>query len=498
MLSPIRQRFLHKTLSLESLATFLPGLKSEVKKFKAEERIESSSKKFSHCRTNLASQRTSSFSRGRNEAIDKKSKLKSANRFDRPRGSTSRYVGAKPPVIAKKTKLKAIEGSIRTIKVPSLVDTNFNQLLEKNLSTRLFELKNIQVPTAIQLALFQHLANSKVDLMVKAETGSGKSLGYVLAILDYLKNKPRREVEVMVLAPSVMLGEQVTGWLRELKPDVSVGNSIEDRPTVLVSTGRNDGLRTFLAAGNIIKPSLVVVDETDALLKPLRRFATAKERECRLKHPNTTLNLLQDLRKVNPSSRLVYISATLNRRTKNDLMKAKLLPRGAVFLDASPKEDVFFCPRSISHHHIFIPGETDFQSAFVLRIKQILQKEKCKGLLFLPATLSKSDLMHMLQQSNIKCDYLSRPFEKHAEEARLLVGSHSDARGLDMPSVGFVVLWGVPDTPNSYLHCAGRVGRMGKAGNVYSLLGPDPTDLHRYTSISQYLRFESQIISAAI
>lgn len=492
-----------QTLSLESLAGFLPSLKPTSPKSKSKRQV------YSRFRRDI----------DQNDIRNKfePGELSRERRPLRPMPTNEKRFSARPisnPAYRTygipntraliQRRIETSEGAIRTIKAAVReIGITFKDLVHEQLADHLIELKGIRVPTGIQLALLEHMKSNKGDLMIKAETGSGKSFGYVIAILEYLKKRRavRREVEVLVLGPSMMLGEQVIAWMRELSPETSVGDSLEDKPTVLVSTGRNDKLRTFLAAGNVLQPSLIVVDETDALLKPLRRFATAKERECRQKHPNSTLYLLKDLRRLNPDSRLIYVSATLNRMTRNDLKRARLLPRGALFLDASAQEETMFCPRAISHHHIFIPAkeeeEDQFQANFLRYLKAISEREKSKkGLMFLPPSFSKTEMVRMLQENDIECDFLERACAP-GNQPNLLVGSHTDARGLDIPEVAFVVNWGVPDSPNTYLHCAGRVGRMGKPGNVYNLLGPDPTDLHRYTSFSQFLRFESQIICTA-
>ncbi|KAG0348018.1 hypothetical protein BG004_006312 [Podila humilis] len=48
-----------------------------------------------------------------------------------------------------------------------------------------------------------------------------------------------------------------------------------------------------------------------------------------------------------------------------------------------------------------------------------------------------------------------------------------NARGLDLPGLSHVIIVGMPSAPSSYLHMAGRTGRMGKTGRVLTIIRDD-------------------------
>jgi len=56
------------------------------------------------------------------------------------------------------------------------------------------------------------------------------------------------------------------------------------------------------------------------------------------------------------------------------------------------------------------------------------------------------------------------------EGGRLLVSTFGSSRGLDLPAVDSVLLFSLPDSADQYLHVAGRTGRQGRIGRVFSLL----------------------------
>ena len=53
---------------------------------------------------------------------------------------------------------------------------------------------------------------------------------------------------------------------------------------------------------------------------------------------------------------------------------------------------------------------------------------------------------------------------------QVLIASDIAARGLDIKEVNYVINFDIPEDPNDYLHRAGRVGRAGKSGEVFSLV----------------------------
>ncbi|KAG0051390.1 hypothetical protein BGZ83_003813 [Gryganskiella cystojenkinii] len=55
----------------------------------------------------------------------------------------------------------------------------------------------------------------------------------------------------------------------------------------------------------------------------------------------------------------------------------------------------------------------------------------------------------------------------------IYVAHEANARGLDLPGLSHVYIVGIPSAPSSYLHMAGRTGRMGQKGTVVTILRDD-------------------------
>lgn len=68
------------------------------------------------------------------------------------------------------------------------------------------------------------------------------------------------------------------------------------------------------------------------------------------------------------------------------------------------------------------------------------------------------------------------------ENPTLLVATTASLRGIDLPDLSHVFIWGVVDG-NSYLHASGRVGRFGRKGRVVSVLPDERRQRDRYVRL---------------
>jgi len=55
----------------------------------------------------------------------------------------------------------------------------------------------------------------------------------------------------------------------------------------------------------------------------------------------------------------------------------------------------------------------------------------------------------------------------------IFIAHESNARGLDLPGLSHVFIVGLPSSPSSYVHMAGRTGRMGRKGKVVTIIRDD-------------------------
>ncbi|KAF9182154.1 hypothetical protein BGZ51_004903 [Haplosporangium sp. Z 767] len=72
----------------------------------------------------------------------------------------------------------------------------------------------------------------------------------------------------------------------------------------------------------------------------------------------------------------------------------------------------------------------------------------------------------------------------------IYLAHESNARGLDLPGLSHVYIVGLPSSPSSYLHMAGRTGRMGQKGQVVTILRDDGSLEDRARSLFRMLNVQ--------
>lgn len=97
---------------------------------------------------------------------------------------------------------------------------NFQQLnLDSNLIKGL-QKQGITSPTEVQSLVFENIKNHK-DMVVQAQTGSGKTLSYLLPLFEKI-DTTKRETQVIVLAPTHELVMQIVNQVKILSQNSEI------------------------------------------------------------------------------------------------------------------------------------------------------------------------------------------------------------------------------------------------------------------------------------
>ncbi|MGO2892101.1 MAG: DEAD/DEAH box helicase [Enterococcus devriesei] len=321
-----------------------------------------------------------------------------------------------------------------------------------------------QQPALIQNKVFSPITEGK-NLVGIAPTGSGKTLAYLLPLLNQLEVGVASQI--LVLTSSQELAMQVVEVARKwlagsgMKAQPLIGGAnvkrqqeaLKKKPEVLIGTpGRVLELITAkkIKAANI---KTLVFDEVDQLIQ------------------GQSLQLIQKIMKAadNQAQRL-YFSATADVV----LDELKKLETDLEVVDVS-KED-----KSQGEVQHFYLETTDRKK--VDQLRRLLNLPEFWGMIFfnqlsdmgsgeeklafhqLPVVSLASD------QSKIARKNAIEQFKK--QQAQGLLTTDLASRGLDIESLPFVINVDVPLSEESYLHRAGRVGRMGQSGVVITLVSP--------------------------
>ncbi len=320
-------------------------------------------------------------------------------------------------------------------------------------------------PTPVQLAVLQPDTLEK-DLLVSARTGSGKTVGYGLAMAPTLLGEASRfeaadEPIALVIAPTRELAQQVQRELDWLFAPTGAriascvgGMDIRREQRALaggvhIVVGTPGRLRDHLERGNLRTGALrvVVLDEADEMLD---------------------LGFREDLEAIldtTPSERrTLMFSATLPR---DIIGLARRYQRAAVRIAATAIDE----PHGDIEYRAVIVAPHEIERATV----NVLRYFEAPGALVFCATREAVRRLHgnLLERgfsAVALSGELSQAERSHALQAlrdghaRVCVATDVAARGLDLPDLGLVIQADPPRDAQALLHRSGRTGRAGRKG----------------------------------
>ncbi|HEX2555623.1 MAG TPA: DEAD/DEAH box helicase [Microvirga sp.] len=326
-------------------------------------------------------------------------------------------------------------------------------------------------PTSVQAAVLQEEAVGR-DLLVSAQTGSGKTVAYGLALASTLLGDEERLAPAgaplaLVVAPTRELALQVQRelvWLygpAGARIASGVGGmdirrearALSDGAHILVGTpGR---LRDHLERGRVDASSLraVVLDEADEMLD---------------------LGFREDLEFILDATpaerRTLLFSATLPREI---VTLARRFQRDAFRIDtvdqSQPHADIEYravriAPNEIEHAAVNVLRFFEARGAMIfchtreaVRHLHASLLERGFSAVALSGELTQGERNHALQSLR-------------DGRARVCVATDVAARGIDLPDLGLVIHADLPNDRDTLLHRSGRTGRAGRKGTCVLLV----------------------------
>jgi len=336
----------------------------------------------------------------------------------------------------------------------------FNEHLKNNLA----RLKIVNF-TPIQIQSFPTLLARK-NLIGLSETGSGKTYAYLLPILENIKNNPKKNPSVLILAPTKELARQITEETKKLC-----------RNTTLLSTLILGGQNINEQARDLKKGQHVVVG-TPGRIEDLviKEFLQLQELDYIVLDEGDTMmdmgfraQLDHIFQAVNPNACRCLFSATLNAEVE-DLIGTYIPDAMTINIDANKSKDTIDeCYLKISRKE-----KLDF-------IKFLIKKEKIKSaIIFSNTKVAAQTIYENLKASKYQVGLIhgdlsvlerKRVIEKiKNKDISFLVATDVAARGIDISHLTSVINAEIPQNKESYIHRIGRTGRTKKiSGKSYIL-----------------------------
>ena len=331
------------------------------------------------------------------------------------------------------------------------------------MTKKVLEKLNIESLNDMQLASLK--VESSRDVILLSPTGSGKTVGFLLPLLNLLKTESS-VVQALILVPSRELALQIEQVFKTMQTGFKVNccygghstktekNNLNHPPAVLIGT---PGRISYHLRNESFDPSSIhtlVLDEFDKALEfGFENDMSYIIRELRglKKRILTSATKMEEIPSFTGVKNPVEIDFLKDSRSVPDVkIKAVISPAAdkletlfSLICKIGNKPSLIFC----NHREA------------VERISDLLFE---KGI--------KHDIFHggMEQEDREKALLKFRNGSFH-----LLITTDLASRGLDIPEIENIIHYQLPHTEQAFLHRNGRTARMHATGTSYLILTPD-------------------------
>ncbi len=357
--------------------------------------------------------------------------------------------------------------------------------LNPELTQKLID-NGFEKPTPIQQQAIPAVLKGR-DVMGIAQTGSGKTVAFVLPILNNYKQKQKdknRLVDVLILVPTRELAVQVEGVFKEYndvlkEPNVikAVYGGVSINPQMKGLYGVNiliatPGRLIELVKSNALslnKVNTLVLDEADKMLN----LGFKDEM-------NEILGMLPKQRQN------LLFSATLSDKVKeiNQLILNK-----PIILNIKPVEanmDII--------HQIAYSVEPERKGPLLRHL--IKTQNLQQVLVFTSSTFKADNVAAKLRKNNIQATAIHSKKSQGARTAalkkfkegslRVLVATDLLARGIDIQFLPCVINFELPRSPKDFIHRIGRTGRAENPGKAITFFGKE--EEHHFKVIQKKMK----------
>jgi len=349
-----------------------------------------------------------------------------------------------------------------TASSPSFRDLGVSDPVVKALGRR-----GIHTPFPIQVMVIED-ATAGRDTLAKSKTGSGKTLGFAIPIVDRLDPQASKLPAALILVPTRELAQQVREELadiaraKHLRTKVVYGGTrvseqskgLRDAHILIATPGRLQDLvdRKLVRLDEV---RILVLDEADRMLD--MGFQPQVDRIVRL--------LPKDRQTMFFSATLDGVVGRIAEVYTRDPVRHEVGSEGKTVEEADHR----FVPAG-SHEKLdklveLVGQEKGLTLVFVntkRKVEALARQLRAKGV---PTVTMHGD---MTQQARERA--LRRFEERHVG---VLVATDVAARGLDLDDITLVVNYDPPLEDKGFVHRVGRTARAGRIGTSVTLVTPD-------------------------
>jgi ATP-dependent RNA helicase RhlE len=327
----------------------------------------------------------------------------------------------------------------------------------------------IDEPFPIQVMVIED-ATSGRDTLAKSKTGSGKTLGFAIPIVEQLDPQAARHPEALVLVPTRELATQVReefdaiAKAKGLKVKAVYGGTrvseqskgVGDVHILIATPGRLDDLaqRKMVRLDGV---RIFVLDEADRMLD--MGFQPQVDRI---------------VRRLPKDRQTMFFSATLDGAVGRI---AEVYTRNPV------RHEIESEGKTVEEaDHRFVPVASHEK---LTKLVELAQGEEPDGLtlVFVNTKRAVDSLARQLRGQGLPTVAMHGDMTQQAREKALqrfedkhvgvLIATDVAARGLDLDDITLVVNYDPPQDDKGYVHRVGRTARAGRTGTSVTFVTPD-------------------------
>ena len=348
----------------------------------------------------------------------------------------------------------------------------------------------ITAPTSIQEQTIPSVLEGK-DVIAKAQTGTGKTLAFVLPILEKI-DVHNSDVQALILTPTRELAQQISKEIKRMIENVEGinvlavygGKDVEQQlkklkgaqHIVVATPGRLlDHIRRETI--DLSTVGMLVLDEADQML-----------------HMGFLPEVEDIIYETFSSRQTMLFSATIPEEMKSLAKKYMVEPE---FIEVKAKKV------TVEEVKQVVIETTDRRKQETL-LHLIQEHRPFLAIIFCRTKIRVSKLHDALIANGYESDELHGDLSQSKREkamkrfrdakSQFLVATDVAARGLDVEGVTHVFNYDIPTDVESYVHRIGRTGRAGGDGVAFTFVAPKDLEFLRMIEKGIHQRLEIQVI----
>ena len=343
------------------------------------------------------------------------------------------------------------------------------ETISKGVSDYLSDNKIVDM-TEIQRQTYKHIMDNR-DIIACSSTGTGKTLAYLIPIINRLKSDTHN-IQAVVLVPTAELAIQVNNTLKDifahmdntfssvaLIGDVNISRQIDsiksNKPAIIIGTPNRIHQLISNKKIKVHEVKTLVLDEADKLFD------------------KTFIHDVEAIRKsLMKFTQVLLFSASVDKKTRTNTLCFK-----PIFIDINSNSgNTSQIPSTIKHISVISDRRERIET-----LRKIIKAVKPeKAIIFVNSKYDLEESLQKLEYHHYNVASIAGNKDNSAKKAaidnfrsgkiKLLIATDIAARGLQIDNIDTVINVNLPEDNKEYIHRCGRCGRNGNTGTCISII----------------------------